>query len=149
AGPSCPEKRLRGTDFICRPKLDECDVDEFCDGASPDCPADQYAPAQTSCGSSPAVCQQGTVCTGFSPHCPRAANQTDGTACADPSCDSAGTCQGGACQACFGDAAVAGGAGSVTVDCMLNDLNGTQRARCTAVGYIKPDAADVVRDTTI
>ncbi|XP_051831907.1 disintegrin and metalloproteinase domain-containing protein 1a-like [Antechinus flavipes] len=42
SGPCCSECRLLEAATPCRPSVDECDLPEYCDGASPRCPPDSY-----------------------------------------------------------------------------------------------------------
>lgn len=134
ASAQCPAKQL--TTDVCRPSVGECDVEESCLGDGPYCPPDQFAPAGTACGGTPDTCQEASACSGFSPQCPSGPAKADGTECGDGSCDTPGQCTGGQCKTpCAGDAAVAGGAGKVTVVCTLSDVNGDQQASCSAEGY--------------
>ncbi|XP_061462642.1 disintegrin and metalloproteinase domain-containing protein 15 isoform X2 [Rhineura floridana] len=67
-GACCHECKLRAAGFVCRGPQNECDLPEYCDGASPRCPANVHKQDGMSCGGSKAVCYGG-VCPTYLSQC--------------------------------------------------------------------------------
>ncbi len=68
-GACCDGCHLRGNDFVCRSATGECDLPEYCTGASPDCPIDLFVDANQPCGSQASgPCNDPDTCDGAG-HC--------------------------------------------------------------------------------
>ncbi|XP_071656530.1 disintegrin and metalloproteinase domain-containing protein 15 isoform X2 [Patagioenas fasciata] len=59
----CQDCRLRGAGHPCREPLGECDLPEFCDGASPHCPPDAFLQDGQPCAGGTALCHGGACAT--------------------------------------------------------------------------------------
>ncbi|XP_051004494.1 disintegrin and metalloproteinase domain-containing protein 21 [Acomys russatus] len=57
SGLCCKDCRFRPLGELCRPKVNECDLPEWCDGTSHQCPEDSYVQDGVPCGAS-AYCYQ-------------------------------------------------------------------------------------------
>ena len=81
----------------CRPAEGECDVAEYCTGASADCPADEFAPDTTECRGLAGDCDAAEYCTGTSVDCPADEFATETSECRGMAgdCDIAEYCTGG------------------------------------------------------
>lgn len=67
-GVCCHDCKLREAGFSCRPPLGECDLPEFCSGASPHCPPNVFLQNGESCLSSASYCYGG-VCASLDQQC--------------------------------------------------------------------------------
>ena len=56
---------------VCRPSAGQCDVADYCDGATNDCPADAFAPDTTTCTgvSTGGACDTQDFCLGTANSC--------------------------------------------------------------------------------
>ncbi|XP_030214830.1 disintegrin and metalloproteinase domain-containing protein 15 isoform X3 [Gadus morhua] len=67
-GTCCEDCRLRAAGWPCRDPLGECDLPEFCTGASPHCPANVFLQNGEPCEDSASYCYGG-FCAGLSSQC--------------------------------------------------------------------------------
>ncbi|XP_007445420.2 disintegrin and metalloproteinase domain-containing protein 19-like, partial [Python bivittatus] len=66
--PCCHQCKLRNAGHVCRVAQNECDLPEFCDGASPRCPSNVYKQDGTLCEGGKAVCYGG-ICPTYLSQC--------------------------------------------------------------------------------
>jgi len=87
---------FRPSSYKCREATGDCDLDEFCTGASADCPADQLKPQGTICDRSSGDCEDNAVCTGSDKKCPAKKKHASGTVCRNSTgpCDAPEVCDG-------------------------------------------------------
>jgi hypothetical protein len=92
----CPIDGPKSLGSICRMKMGDCDVAEFCDGTSLVCPVDAKLVNTTICRGADGGCDTPEKCTGTSDSCPPDAKLTAGTECraAQPVCDVNEVCDG-------------------------------------------------------
>jgi len=98
-GACCDENcNYRSVSFECRTSAGECDVAEYCTGASAACPDDSFEPADTLCGDQTDTdCNNPNTCDG-SGNCQNnyepvdTACTSDENDCTDDKCDAAGVC---------------------------------------------------------
>ncbi|XP_063172837.1 disintegrin and metalloproteinase domain-containing protein 15 [Candoia aspera] len=64
----CHQCKLRNAGHVCRAARNECDLPEFCDGASPRCPSNYYKQDGTLCEGGKAVCYGG-ICPTYLSQC--------------------------------------------------------------------------------
>ncbi|XP_053133436.1 disintegrin and metalloproteinase domain-containing protein 15 isoform X3 [Hemicordylus capensis] len=67
-GACCHECKLRTAGFPCREPQNECDLPEFCSGASPHCPSNLHKQDGTPCRGGEVICYGGT-CPLYSSQC--------------------------------------------------------------------------------
>ncbi|KAM6435008.1 disintegrin and metalloproteinase domain-containing protein 15 [Liasis olivaceus] len=95
--PCCHQCKLRSAGHVCRVAQNECDLPEFCDGASPRCPSNVYKQDGTLCEGGKAVCYGG-ICPTYLSQCqglwgPDAVPLSDGcVASLNPRGDARGNC---------------------------------------------------------
>ncbi|XP_069872110.1 disintegrin and metalloproteinase domain-containing protein 2-like isoform X1 [Dipodomys merriami] len=63
-GPCCANCHFRQKGTICRPKMEECDLPEFCNGSSASCQENFYIHDGHPCGHNMWICVQGTCRNG-------------------------------------------------------------------------------------
>jgi len=85
-----------GSNRVCRPAVDLCDVEERCSPTSTECPVDTVKPDGTVCREAAGLCDAREVCNGVSPFCTADVKLGTTTVCrgAAGGCDVAEVCDG-------------------------------------------------------